>query len=337
MSTLLFSVNSIMPIISVILLGAFIRRIGLVNDDFLAAANKLVFKLAIPTYLFSNVYKIENLGQINWSLVGTGISGVVIVLILGFITTLVYTKDRGKRGSLLQCAFRSNYAIIGIPLAESIGGTEAVGRAAVMSAFSIPFFNIMAVIILTVFSYDNDGKKVSVKDILKGICKNPLIIGVVLGLICLAVRSFIPVGSDGEPIFTLKNNVPWLIKAVNSVGALASPLALLVLGGQFRLSAVKSLAPDIAFGCVWRLVLAPIIGIGLAYTLSRLNIVSLSKVDYPAIIALFATPVAVASAIMAQSMNNHAALSRQLVVWTNVFSMLTIFITIAVCRVLALV
>lgn len=336
MGTLIFAANSVLPIILVILLGYWLRQIGFYSKAFLRTANKLVFNVGIPSYLFYNVYTIEDFGQINMGVVVYCCIAILVLFFVGLGCTLLFTKERGKRGVLAQCVFRSNFAIIGLTLAESIGGSEAVAIAAVLSAFSIPLFNVLAVIILSVFSENGSGRP-SVRKILLSIIKNPLIIGVFLAMVCLFIRNIEPVGSDGNPIFTIKDNMPYLFKAVESVSSIASPLALIVLGGQFTFSAVGSLAKEIIYGTTWRLVIAPAAAIGAAYILTSWGVVNVTAADYPAFIALFGSPVAVSSAIMAEAMGCHGELARQLVVWTSLVSIATVFLSIVILRSLGMI
>lgn len=329
MDTLIFSANAVAPIILVILLGYVIQKSGMVPESFFVYANKLAFNVAIPVYLFYSVYNIENLSDINWSLILAAVAMVIVICLLAAVFFIFYTKDSGKRGVLIQCAYRSNYAIIGIPLAKAMGGEPALATAAVVSAFGIPTFNILAVIVLSVFSYNNDNKKISFTGILKSICKNPLIIGVCCALICLAVRSYVP--------FTIKDDLPFVYETIRDVGGMASPLALIVLGGRFKVSAVRELAGDIASGVVWRLILAPVIALAVLMILANYGIISLTKADFPALIAFYGSPVAVSSAIMAESMNCHGELARQLVIWCNIVSIFTVFAIIVICKYFALI
>ena len=105
----------------------------------------------------------------------------------------------------------------------------------------------------------------------------------------------------------------------------------MILGGQFEFSAVKGMTKEIIVGTVWRIVLAPLIGIGLAVLFSKLTPV-LNDLDavYPTLIALFGTPVAVSSAIMAGAMKNDEQLATQYVVWTSLGSIITIFATVLI-------
>ena len=61
---------------------------------------------------------------------------------------------------MIQCAYRSNYAIIGISLAMSIssGDIKPFVAASIISSVSIPLFNILATIVLSLYAKEN-GKK----------------------------------------------------------------------------------------------------------------------------------------------------------------------------------
>ncbi len=324
MNTFLFSLNAVMPIILVILVGYIIAKSKLVSKNFFQEANKFVFNIAIPVYLFYSVYNIESISNINWGLIIIAVSTILGIFIFASVFFMLYTKDLGKRGALIQCSFRSNFAIIGIPLAQAMGGDDAVAAAAIISAVGIPTFNILAVITLSVFSYENNNKKISVMEILKSIYKNPLIRGVVLALICLVIRNY----TD----FRIKENVPFLYDAIGDLAKIASPLALVVQGGLFEVSAIKELAKDISLGALWRLIITPFIGISIAYFFDLKDIVNINAAAYPALIAFYGSPVAVSSAIMAEAMQSHGTLARQLVVWTNICSIFTVFGMIMICK-----
>lgn len=337
MDILFFSANSVLPIIIVIVLGYMLRQSNFYSDSFLKTANKLVFRVLLPSYLFFNIYEIESLETMNVTVLISCVVAIFVIFMLAYITICLYTKDKGKRGALIQCAFRSNFAIIGVTLAEAMGGTQAVAAAAVLSAVSIPLFNILAVITLSVFS---EGKTaVDIKSIFLNICKNPLIIGVCSGIIVVMIRERLLYNIEtGQYIFTVKNNLPFLYKAVKSLSSMASPLALIVLGGQFSFSAVKTLAKDIGVGVLWRLIITPVLAIGGILLLAKYtDLVYVTNTELPAMVALFGSPVAVSSAIMAEEMKSNGELARQLVVWTSLCSIITMFTAVALLKAMALI
>ena len=118
---------------------------------------------------------------------------------------------------------------------------------------------------------------------------------------------------------------------------MASPLALIVLGGQFVFSAAGKMLREIVLGTAWRTVLSPAIGLGLAILLNRLGLLRFGPAEYTALVALFGTPVAVSSAIMAGEMGNDEQLAGQYVVWTSLASMFTIFLFVVLLRSMGLI
>lgn len=327
---ILTAVNAVVPILLLILLGYILRRKAFLNDDFLAVGKKLVFQVCLPIMLFVNVYNTQDLSSVPWDVVLYVVAILLVFFVISLLIAVSTTAVPERRGVVMQCFYRSNFAIIGLPLASALGGGEAMSMAAILSAFSIPIFNTFAVISLTIFLKNEDGGRISGKQIALNIAKNPLIIGVVSGLICLGVRQ-IQNNIFGSVVFSLKEDLPFLYKTLDNIKGITSPFALIVLGGQFEFSAVGGMFKEIAVGTVCRLILAPLIGIGCAYLLSTYtDILNCGVNDYPAMIALFGSPVAVSSAVMAGAMDNDEQLATQLVVWTSIFSVLTIFLTVCI-------
>lgn len=337
LSDILFTaVNAVMPIILVILLGYVLKQIKFLSKDFLKIGNKLVFNVCLPCMLFVNVYEIESFASIQWDIVIYCVAMLLVIFLLGLATAVLTTRVPERRGVVLQCTFRSNFAIIGLSLAAALGGERAMAVAAIISAFTVPAFNILAVVALSMFLDRPDSGKKGARGILTNIAKNPLIISVALGLICLAIRSaqekFL-----GAVVFRLDTQIKFLYKAVDSLADIASPFALLVLGGQFEFAAVKGLLKEIAVSTLWRIVLAPLLGIGCAIWISRMGLLNCGVNEYPALVAMFGSPVAVSSAIMAGSMKNDEQLATQLVVWTSLLSIVTIFATVCLLMWLGLI
>lgn len=319
-----FAANAVLPIVLIIAAGYFLKRIGMFSQGFLDVGNKLTFRVLIPSLLFYNIYQIGSFDEINFGFVLYGIGAIVVIFLIATVVTCLFTKDGGKRGALIQSAFRSNYAIIGLPLASALFGDKGAAAAGVMSAFCVPTFNILAVITLTIFNNNSTKEKIDVKKILLGIVKNPLIIGTVAGLIVLGIREIFVSCDIG---FRLKD-IEFLYKTLENLKSICTPFALLVLGGKFEFSAVKRQLRYIVFGTLVRTVAVPVLGLAAAYFL----IPGLSGEHFATYIAVFGTPVAVSSAIMAKEMGADDELAGQLVVWTSLVSTVTIFIFVVFFR-----
>lgn len=336
MDIFMFSLNAVMPILILFVIGYFLKVVGFAEEGFFKKLNAMVFKLFLPVLLFKNIYDIDSLENVNVPVIIYSFLAVLLLFVIGYFAAKITAKSRNQRGVINQCTFRSNYAVIGIPLAQTIGGTEAVGFASLLSATSIPLFNVLAVIILSHFSEDKSSG--SVKRTIKNTAKNPLIIGVLTGVIFVLIRQLLPTNDSGEILFSIQRDLPFVYTALDHLAKGATPVALVVLGSRFDFSAVKGLFKQIAVGTFLRLFLSPIVGIGLAIFLStRLNLFTISSTEYPALISLFSSPVAVSSAVMVSEIGGDEQLANQYVVWTSVFSMLSMFIVIFVMKSLCLI
>ena len=322
MQTILFALNAIGPIVLLILFGVFLRKRGFFDDSFLSRANRVTFRAFLPLLLFYNVYNIESFDQIEWGFILYVLAFLVAIFLVGIPLAILLCKDPRQRGVHLQSAFRSNFALIGIPLATMLFGAEGAAYASLLSAFTIPLFNILAVLALSIFG---DGeKKVDWKKIVWDMAKNPLILGVLFGFFALLVRALFAWAGIG---FRL-TDVPLVYKAIENVAKMATPFALIVLGGRFKLEAVKRLWKPILVSTVVRTAIVPALGLGIAYVLFP----HFGGQHFAAYIAAFGSPAAVSSAIMAKEMGADDELAGQLVVWTTVVSALTVFLQIVILR-----
>ena len=314
MTEIVFAINATAPIVLMVVVGYFLKKIGLIDPSVAKSLNKLVFRVFLPAMLFLNMYKIESFEDVNFNFVWYTIITTVTVFVIALPVVCLMTKENPKRGALIQSVFRANYALVGIPLATSLFGEAGGIMATVLSAFIIPIFNTLAVVGLCVFS---SGRQLSVKKIFAGIVRNPLIQSIALGFAVLGIRSvFVKLGvsfrlSDIQPVY----------KTLSSLSSVATPLALLVLGAQFELSAIPELKKYITFGVVTRNLIVPVLGLGIAYLLRIFN-----GAQFATFVAVFCTPVAVSSVPMAQEMDADVSLAGQLVIWSTVFSTVTIFL-----------
>ena len=317
MDSLIFAFNSVSPIIATVAIGYFLKKIGLMDADFSKKANKLVFRVFLPVMLFMNVYGIENLASVSFGYVFYALGALLVIFLLALLGVRLLTDKDRCRGAMLQGVFRSNYALIGIPLASSLFPAEGAAVATLLSAFMVPAFNILAVIGLSVFN--NNGEKPNLKKVLLGIAKNPLIIAIFSGLAALGIRAiFTEIG-----ITFRVSDIPVIWSSMKYLSNMATPLSLLVLGAQFEFSAIPHLKREIITGVALRSIAVPVLGIGVAYLAFRNQF---GGAQFAALVAAFCTPVAVSSVPMAQEMGADAELAGQLVVFTTISSAFTVFI-----------
>lgn len=327
MDTFLFAANAVFPIVLLAMVGYFAKKIGQIGHVFGTQANKLVFRVLLPTLLFINIYNTESIADIDWALIAYTSGMIFVLFLIGLFLIAPTVQQRNQKGVLVQCVFRSNFAIIGLPLAVSLVGDPGARVAAMISLFSIPLFNVLAVFALRIFQH-GEKERLNLGEMLRDILTNPLIIGVFAGIAALLLREgFVHAG-----IAFRLTDVTFFFNFLTRLSGIASPLALIVLGCQFEFSAIRRLIKPILIGTTMRLLAAPILALAGAFLLFP----SFGGAEYAGIVCLFGTPVAVSSAVMAGEMGGDTDLAGQLVVWTTVLSAVTLFLLIFMLRLIGI-
>ena len=326
--TFIYTIRAILPVLLLILLGAGLRRIGPWPPDFYKQLNQLCFRLFLPVQLFCNVYAIDDLSAVNWRMIAYLFGGILTCAVIGVLAARLFVPDPQQKGVIVQTAFRSNQAILGLPLASALGGEAAMGFAAVATSVSVPLFNVLAVVVLVLYS-SGPSHRPTPGALLRKVLRNPLIIGTMLGLLAVIVRQFLPV-VDGQPVFMIRNQLPSLFSALTRMSNVASPVMLIVLGTRLDLNASGSLLPQLSLGIVLRLLASPLLVIGTALIFR--DALHLTSIEYPTLVTITSTPVAVSSAVMVQELGGDDQLAGQMVVWTTVLSVATIFCIVYLLR-----
>lgn len=321
MDTFVFAANAVMPIILLVALGFFAKRIKLADERFTIVCNRLCFRVFLPVLLFMKIYKTNGIEDIQWGLAAYACAFIFVVFILGFFFIVPHFKIPSQKGVILQCIFRSNFVLIGLSLATTLGGEKGATVAAVLSLVTIPLFNILSIFSL---EYFRDEKKTNYLKLVRDILKNPLIIAILFGILVLFIRAQF----ERSGISFRLSDVEFLYSALNMVSGIALPLELIALGAHFEFFVVRGLLRQILIGTAMRILIVPFIGLGTAYLLFP----QFGSAEFSGLIALFASPVAVSSSVMAAEMGGDKDLASQYVVWTTLFSAFTVFMFVFIFR-----
>lgn len=302
MENLIFSLNATVPIFFTMILGFVFRKVGLMDEEFTNKANKFVFQAALPALLFSDLSQANFRDVWNGTFVAYCALTTMICIVISILISCLW-KDKSIQGEFVQGAYRSSAAILGIAFIQNIYGTS--GMAPLMIIGSVPLYNIFAVIILTLESNnkENFGDNSQIKHALINILKNPIIIGIFLGL----VASF----------FNIK--FPRMIdKTINNMAVMASPLALISIGATFEgRKAIAKIKPTIVASLIKLVVLAGIfLPIAANFGFRDQKLI--------AIVIMLASPCTPTSYIMAKNMDGDDTLAASIVVSTTLFSSITL-------------
>lgn len=303
MENLMISANAVLPMCLVMALGYGTRRLGWLRREEISTINKIAFRIFLPCLLYYNIYCSDLSGSFDPLLMAYAVGGVLLTFGLALGYTLLTEKLPERRGVLIQGMFRSNYVIMGIPVATALLGADQLGTVSILIAVIVPLFNMLAVVVLEVFRR----QKPKPLHILGQIAKNPLVIGSVLGILTLVAGIRLP---------------HILEQTIQSVSAIASPLQLFLLGAFFQFSGLKTYRRELVTVSIAKLIVSPGLFLGLGALLG------FRGVAFVSLIGIFASPTAVNSFTMAQQMGGDAELAGDIVVTTSAASILTMFLWI---------
>ena len=331
LDSLIFAANAIIPMMLLMLLGYLLGKRNYFSPETLRQMNRFTFRFCVSSMMFRGIYTLSSLSDIGLDTICFVLVSIIVLTVLGWGEARLFTKERARRGVIIQNSFRSNIGVIGLYLASSLGGAEGSSVCAGIQAPVIIYNNIMAVTVLTLYS-DRNGRSPGAAEVLRRIAVNPMIRGQVAGLVCLALRQFIPCGADGTPVFSLARDLPFLYSAIDSLASLTAPMLLVLLGAQVDFGAVRHFRRELIVGTVHRLALAPVVGFSLALLAQRLGLLTLTSALSASLVGLYASPAAVASAVMTEEIGGDAELARQYVVWTSALSSLSLFALVLALR-----
>ena len=297
MENLIFSLNATVPVFAMIILGMLFKKIGIIDDVFASKMNKFVFLIPLPVLLFKDLATLDfkEIWDTKFVLFCFFITifSILIVTILSFLL-----KNKKNQGEFIQASYRSSAALLGIALIQNVYGKAIM--APLMIIGSVPLYNIFAVIIFSF--YQPQSQKID-KDLIKKTCKgvltNPIIIGMVAGLIWSLCHLPMPA---------------ILSKSVSYVANTATPLGLMAMGASFEFKkAVDQMKPAVVasffklFGfCALFLPLAIVCGF--------------HNEQLIAILVMLGSATTVTCYVMAKNMGHVGVLSSNVVMMTTLLS-----------------
>ncbi|MCD8124381.1 MAG: AEC family transporter [Lachnospiraceae bacterium] len=311
MEGLIVSLRAVFPIFSMLVIGYWARWKGIVDDPSIKKMNALCFQVFMTAMMFYNVYSMDLESDLNPRLMAFAIAAILTILAVATVIVLWRVKENAKRGVIIQAIYRSNFVVLGLPLITAVYGSEAAGVPTVLISVVTPLYNFFAVIILEIFN----GTKPSVGKIAKNVILCPYILG------AIAAMFFVVTGLQLPEV---------IVSLIQTLGQVASPLAIVILGASFSFGNVRKYAGVLAVICSVRLLLIP------GITLTVAAALGFREVELMTVVALFATPTAIASYAMAQQLGGDADLAGVEVVMSTMLSVVTLFFWIFLLKNLGL-
>ena len=241
----LTSLESILSIILIILLGYILKEKKWFDDGFSSNVSRLIMNVALPASIFVSVLKyltIEKLISLSGGLIYTFLS-VIMGYIIAWIMVKILKVKSGRRGTFINTVVNANTIFIGLPLNIALFGNE-----------SLPYFlvyyitNTVSTWAFGVILIENDNpEKTKTK---KGFnwkkLLPPPLLGFLVALIFLVFKIPVP---------------DFIHSALTYTGNIVTPLSLIYIGIVLSDAGLKSIHfdKDTIFALLGRFIMSPCI------------------------------------------------------------------------------
>lgn len=298
MENLIFSLNATVPIFLLMIVGFFLKQIHVLDDSFVDGMNAFVFKVSLPLLLFEDVA--ESGFQEMWD--GKFVLFCVIATLISVLISVLMSVRLSRKeiqGEVIQSCYRSSAALLGLSLTKNIYSDTGVAPLMLMSVVFV--YNISAVFVLSFFKEKKE--EVDYRKTFTDILKNPLIIGIVAGVLV----SLLP--------FQLPSVIS---KTVSMIAGTATPLGLMAMGAAFDIKSAKGEMKTALFCTFMKLIGFTAIFLPAAVILGFRNQALV------AILIMSGSSTTVSAFVMAKNMGHKGVLTASVVMLTTLLSAFSI-------------
>ncbi len=290
--------NSLFPVIILILLGFALKRHGLTTPAFLQTSDKLVYYIFFPVMLFWKIGGSSYERGIDWSLCFAALLALAVMFILSLLLIKVFRISDFQAGSFAQSCYRFN-TYIGVAVILNGFGEEGIKYFGLLIGIAIPIINVAAVTTLIWYSQESVPAGKRAKIVMKALLSNPLILGCLAGIIYS--HSF-----DGYPQF--------IDNSLSLLSMVTLPLALLSIGGALSFSGIRQHFFVSFLAASAKLVIFPLLGY------CSLQIFGVTGTPFLVGMIFFALPTSTAIYVLSAQMHSDTELASAAILLSTLLS-----------------
>lgn len=300
LTTFSFALSITAPIFVVLLLGNLLKKYQIIDQAFVSGGSRLVYNLGLPVMLFISSAKVNFSSTAHPASLLAFCLMTLLVFGLSLLTARWFVRDKADTGVLVQGAFRGNLVILGLAFCANAYGEQGLALASLPVAITVVLYNLLSVYVLNLSLGQNQS---SIKQTVKDIARNPLILAIAAGLVFNFSGLIIP---------------QVLLSSGNYLSQMVLPLALLCIGASLDISRLFKLDTACLAALGWKLVVSPLLACALGIFWGL-------RGDALAILFLLAaSPTATVSFVMVQALKGNATLAAEIVAQTTLWSLFTV-------------
>lgn len=303
--------NAVLPSMIYLIIGIILRMCKVVDDRDVKRFTHLVFVALYPFIMFDNLYG-KNIGEnLDFRLGIYALGFTFVQLAASWIFVCRIEKDDYDRGAMIQALYRSNFVLLGFPIAINLFGKGNITPVAIIMMLVVPFYNASAVVVFETFR----GGRIDIRDMVKRILTNPIIDGGIAAAVVMLLGITLPETIE---------------KTITTLSDCTSPIALILLGAGLNFNDFESDKRKVAICTFGKLIFFPAFGITGAV------LMGFTGVPLIAVTLMASAPVALASFAMASSMGGNGRLAGEIVVSSTLLSCLTIPVWLFILKTMGL-
>lgn len=242
MATLL---NTVSPVFGILLLGFLAVRLKMLEKRGVQGLVLFVFNFAIPVLLFRSLASTELPADIQWTFILSFYGGSFACYFLGMaLGRRVFRRDLPDQAIFGMSAGFSNTVLMGIPILLTAYGPDATLPIFLIIAFHGPTLMPLTTALIQVGRGGEVSAGTQMRGILLELLRNPIIVGLLLGLAANLTGFTLPGALDST---------------AELLGSAAIPCALFAMGASLAgYPLMGDVAPAILLGAV-KLILHPLL------------------------------------------------------------------------------
>lgn len=301
-------VNQLIELFLIICLGYVLFKANIMNEEFNKKLTTMLLNVTLPSMILASVLKQtekQALGTVMTVFAVSIILYAVILPLLGFVIVKLMRVKKSEQGLYIFMNIFSNIGFMGFPVINALYGAEAIFYAAIFNLI----FNLLAYTIGVPIMRFGSGEKH------KFSFKNLLTPGVILSLLAIIIY-FLPI------------NCPEIIaNAVDTVGSITSPAAMLLIGATLAKMDIKKVFNNwrvYVYSILKQVAVPLLLWIPLKYFIPDEFILKITLI-------MLAMPVANTAVLFATEYDGDEELAAKTVFITTLMSLVTIPVTLAIC------
>ena len=303
----LTSLESIIPIIALIVLGYFLQVRGWFHNDFGNDLSKLIMNVAMPVSIFVSVLKyltLEKLISLSGGLIYTFVA-FALGYIVAFLSVKAFKVAPGRRGTVINTFVNANTIFIGLPLNIALFGDDALAYFLIYYITNTISTWTLGVFLMTIDSKDGKKKQESHFD-WKRLLPAPLL-GFIVSVVFLVIN--IPLPS-------------FVSSTLGYIGGLTTPLSLVYIGIVLAKAGIKTIRfdKDSIVALIGRFIVAPV----LMFLVLKLMAPGMVNAEYQTFMIQSATPALAVLPILANQGDGDVEFATNIVTLSTVLFVIVI-------------